>query len=62
MKLKALFLLPLAFIAGCGLLFDDPYVNVTNTPLNWCEVHYYNATRDPTASRRTSRTPRGMTW
>ena len=31
MKLKALFLLPLAFIAGCGLLFDDPYVNVTNT-------------------------------
>ena len=47
MKLKALLLLPLAFIAGCGLLFDDPYVDVTNTPLNWCEVHYYNATRDP---------------
>ena len=47
MKLKALLLLPLAFIAGCGLLFDDPYVNVTTTPLNWCEVHYYNATRDP---------------
>ena len=35
MKLKALLLLPLAFIAGCGLLFDDPYVDVTNTPLNW---------------------------
>ena len=52
MKLKALLLLPLAFFAGCSLLFDDPYVNVTNTPLNWCEVHYYNATRDPI--RRTS--------
>ena len=52
MKLKALLVAPLAFLAGCGLLFDDPYVTVTDTPLNWCEVHYYNATRDPI--RRTS--------
>ena len=52
MKLKALLAAPLAFLAGCGLLFDDPYVQVTNTPLNWCEIHYYNATRDPI--RRTS--------
>ena len=52
MKLKALLALLLAFLAGCGLLFDDPYVTVTDTPLNWCEVHYYNATRDPI--RRTS--------
>ena len=52
MKLKALLAAPLAFLAGCGLLFDDPYVAVTDTPLNWCEVHYYNATRDPI--RRTS--------
>lgn len=53
MKLKkALLLLPLAFVAGCSIFFDDPYVQVTNTPLNWCEVHYYNATRDPI--RRTS--------
>ena len=47
MKLKALLLLPLAFLAGCGIFFDDPYVYVTDTPLNWCEVHYYDATRDP---------------
>jgi len=47
MKPKSLLLLPLAFLAGCGLLFDDPYVQVTTTPLNWCEIHYYNATRDP---------------
>ena len=52
MKLKALLALLLAFLAGCGILFDDPYVQVTDTPLNWCEVHYYNATRDPI--RRTS--------
>jgi len=52
MKPKALLVLPLAFLAGCGLFFDDPYVHVTTTPLNWCEIHYYNATRDPI--RRTS--------
>ena len=33
--------------SGCGLFWDDPYVSVTTTPLNWCEIHYYNATRDP---------------
>ena len=52
MKLKNLLPLTLAFLAGCGLFFDDPYVHVTTTPLNWCEIHYYNATRDPI--RRTS--------
>jgi hypothetical protein len=52
MKLNVLLALPLVFLAGCGLLFDDAYVQVTDTPLNWCEVHYYNATRDPV--RRTS--------
>ena len=37
----------LAFAAGCGLFWDDPYVDVTVTPLNWIEIHYYNATREP---------------
>lgn len=32
---------------GCGLFWDDPYVTVTVSPLNWCEIHYYNATREP---------------
>lgn len=32
---------------GCGLFWDDPYVTVTNTPLNWVEIHYYNANREP---------------
>lgn len=33
--------------SGCGLFWDDPYVEVTVTPLNWVEIHYYNATREP---------------
>lgn len=37
----------LAAVAGCGLLWDDPYIQVTNTPLNWVEIHYYNASREP---------------
>lgn len=36
-----------ATISGCGLFWDDPYVDVTVTPLNWIEIHYYNATREP---------------
>lgn len=34
-------------VSGCGLFWDDPYVSVTVTPLNWIEIHYYNATREP---------------
>ncbi|MGN0853685.1 MAG: hypothetical protein ACI4Q3_09970 [Kiritimatiellia bacterium] len=37
----------MALLSGCGLFWDDPYVRVTATPLNWCEIHYYNATREP---------------
>lgn len=40
-------LLLAATISGCGLFWDDPYVDVTVTPLNWIEIHYYNATREP---------------
>ncbi len=45
-KLFALHFL-LFILSGCGLFWDDPYVKVTVTPLNWCDIHYYNATRDP---------------
>ena len=45
-RFSALALL-LAMLAGCGLFWDDPYVAVTVTPLNWVEIHYYNATREP---------------
>ena len=47
-NLKSLILvLALILLPGCGLFWDDPYVTVTVTPLNWCEIHYYNASRDP---------------
>ena len=36
-----------AIVSGCGLFWEDPYVDVTATPLNWIEIHYYNATREP---------------
>ncbi|MBR1870942.1 MAG: hypothetical protein IJ802_03875 [Kiritimatiellae bacterium] len=39
-------------MGGCGLLWDDPYVTVTVTPLNWLEIHYYNTNYEPI--RRTS--------
>lgn len=37
----------LCLVAGCGLFWDDPYVTVTSNSLNWVEIHYYNATREP---------------
>lgn len=40
-------MLPLFLLSGCGFLWDDPYVTVTNNALNWVEIHYYNANRDP---------------
>lgn len=39
--------LALATISGCGLFWDDPYIQVSTTPLNWCEIHYYNAKKEP---------------
>lgn len=40
-------LVGLFVVGGCGIFWDDPYVTVTTTPLNWVEVHYYNANREP---------------
>lgn len=28
-------------VQGCGLLAEQPYVEVTESPLNWLEIHYY---------------------
>ena len=44
---KAVFALMLMLAGGCGLFWDDPYVMVTADALNWLEVHYYNANREP---------------
>ena len=53
MKKRHLRLLPVltaalcAAAAGCGLFWDDPYVTVTPSALNWVEIHYYNAQFEP---------------
>ena len=44
---RVLLALGLMLFSGCGLFWDDPYVTVTVDALNWIEVHYYNASRDP---------------
>lgn len=44
---KVVFAALLALCGGCGLFWDDPYIQVTDAPLNWCEIHYYNARREP---------------
>ena len=45
--MKKVLIAALAFYAGCGLFWDDPYVTVTEDALNWIEIHYYNASREP---------------
>lgn len=36
-------------LSGCAML-DDPYnLKVSVNPLNWVEIHYYNANREPVA-------------
>ncbi len=32
---------------GCGPFWVDPYITVTDSPLNWVEIHYYNMNRKP---------------
>ncbi|MBO7482609.1 MAG: hypothetical protein J6U17_01825 [Kiritimatiellae bacterium] len=48
-------LLPLAALlalAGCGPFWVNPYITVTESQLNWVEIHYYRMDRTPV--RRTS--------
>lgn len=47
MRLLGLLFSLLVGVTGCGIFWDDPYVQVTTTPLNWVEIHYYNANREP---------------
>ncbi len=57
--LKMFFAICMMMLAGgCGLFWDDPYVTVTTSALNWAEIHYYNASREPI--RRVSLRLNGM--
>lgn len=40
-------LLALLAIGGCGPFWVNPYVEVTDSQLNWMEIHYYNMNRTP---------------
>ena len=33
--------------SGCGPFWVDPYITVTESSLNWVEIHYYNMKRQP---------------
>lgn len=44
---KTLFAFALMALSGCGLFWDDPYIDVQENPLNWVEIHYYNAQFEP---------------
>ncbi len=48
MKKGFLAVLAALAVAGCAMLLDDPYnLNVSINHLNWVEIHYYNANREP---------------
>ena len=46
--MRRIFLIALALVAGCfGPFWVDPYITVTQSPLNWVEIHYYTLNRTP---------------
>ena len=50
--MRAFAAMTFAFLAGCGVFWEDPFFPVEVSPLNWVEIHYYNASKQPI--RRTS--------
>ncbi len=45
--LRTFSLLGLACLAGCGPFWVNPYITVTESKLNWVEVHYYRTETRP---------------
>ncbi len=45
--LRVFSFLGLAFLAGCGPFWVNPYIAVTESKLNWMEVHYYRTDVKP---------------
>lgn len=43
----SLFPVSCSLISGCGPFWVDPYITVTESGLNWVEIHYYNMSRQP---------------
>jgi len=40
-----------ALAAGCGVFAEQPFVEVTESPLNWLEIHYYRAETNKPVNR-----------
>ncbi len=47
LSLVALVLSLFAFLPGCGPFWVNPYITVTESHLNWMEVHYYRTDVKP---------------
>ena len=47
MKKILLAIVALAAVAGCGPFWVNPYITVTESKLNWLEIHYYRLDRTP---------------
>lgn len=50
LKPLAILILHLVFsvcLSGCGPFWVNPYITVTESKLNWIEVHYYKLDADP---------------
>ena len=47
--LSRLLMVLIAFsaFAGCGAFWVDPYITVSQSQLNWVEIHYYTLERKP---------------
>lgn len=48
MKRLAFLALSLLSFAGCGPFWQNPFITVEPSNLNWVEIHYYNLNRKPT--------------
>lgn len=47
MKRLAFLALSLLSFAGCGPFWQNPFITVEPSNLNWVEIHYYNLNRKP---------------
>ena len=46
-KLLVAFALLMCGLSGCGPFWVDPYIAVSQSHLNWVEIHYYKLDRKP---------------
>ena len=52
--MRKVVLLTFLTLAGCGPFWVDPYITVTESSLNWVQIHYYNLRQKPIRRIRVS--------